>query len=415
MPVIEPPVFSAAVFDIRKFGAQCGTNTLNTKAFQLAIAECSRNGGGTVLAPPGVWLTGAIHLRGNVRLHLEEGSIIRFSDRAHDYLPVVFTRWEGVECYNYSPLVYAHECNNIAITGRGVLEGQGDSWWGWKKLQQAAVTKLYNAEHDKIPVKDRVFGREQDALRPQFFQPINCKNVLVEGVTFKFGPFWTIHPVYCENVMVRNVSVITSGEGKRGVNADGLNPDSCRNVLIEGCCFNTGDDCVAINAGMNEDGWRVGKPCENVLIRHCRMGEGHGAVVIGSGMSGGARNICAYDCQCSGTDRGIRLKSMRGRGGIVENVWFDNFDMQDMRYEAIVIDMFYGASSSLPLSDALPSFRNINISNVRCGRAKKAVLLRGLPEKPLQQIALEDVHICAEEGMSVQDVENLTVKNASIA
>ena len=255
MPPPEAPAFPDRFFDIRDFGAAADGLTLNTQAFRRAIETCHNAGGGIVRVPAGAWLTGPIHLRSHVNLRLEQGALVRFSTRPADYLPPVLTRWEGVECYNYSPLIYAHDCEDVAVTGAGILDGQGQAWWHWKELQQTAAKTLYDAQFQGIPVERRVYGTEEAALRPQFLQSMRCRGVLVEGVTFVNGPMWTIHPVYCENVIVRGVVVHTEGP-----NTDGLNPDSCRNVLVEGCTFATGDDCIAVNSGMNEDGWRVGRP-----------------------------------------------------------------------------------------------------------------------------------------------------------
>jgi polygalacturonase len=408
MPAIEPPSFPDRVFDVRDFGAVGDGIALNTQAFRRAVETCHHQGGGVVLIPAGIWLTGPIHLRSHVNLHLEKGALVRFSRRFADYLPVVFTRWEGIECYNYSPLIYAQDCQNIAVTGEGTFEGQGEAWWHWKTLQRAAAKTLYDAEFDRVPVEERVYGTEEAALRPQFLQPIRCRDVLIEGVTFLNGPMWTIHPVYCENVLVRRVAVKSTGP-----NTDGLNPDSCRNVLVEDCAFSTGDDCIAINSGMNEDGWRVGRPCKNIVIRNCQMSEGHGAVAIGSGMSGGVRNVHVHDCHFTGGDQGIRLKSMRGRGGFVENVTFENIHMAGLRRESIVLNMFYGSSTAASRSDAPPVFRNIHIRNVACESAGVAVYIRGLPEQRISQVTLENLRLKAVEGIRCQDVDGLTLNNVS--
>jgi polygalacturonase len=408
MPSVEPPAFPDRTFDVRDFGAVDDGTTLNTDAFQRTIVACHRAGGGVVLIPAGAWATGPIHLRSDVNLCLEKDALVRFSTRFSDYLPVVFTRWEGIECYNYSPLIYARGCENIAVTGEGTFDGQGEAWWHWKKLQQNAAKTLYDAEFDGVSVEKRVYGAEEAALRPQFLQSISCRNVLVEGVMFLNGPMWTIHPVYCENVLVRNVNVDTEGP-----NTDGLNPDSCRNVLVEDCAFSTGDDCIAINSGMNEDGWRVGRPCENIVIHNCHMSEGHGAVSIGSGMSGGVRNVYVYDCHFTGGDQGIRLKSMRGRGGFVERVYFEGIYMANLRCEAIVLDMFYGSSTAASRSDAAPAFRDIRIRDVICESARAAVVIRGLPEQPIERVMLEDLHLNAVGGIRCQDIDDLTVSDVS--
>jgi polygalacturonase len=212
MPPVEPPSFPDRIFDVQDFGAVGDGETTNTDAIHQAVEACHESGGGIVLIPAGTWLTGPIHLRSNVNLHLEKDAMVRFSTRFADYLPVVFTRWEGTECYNYSPLIYARDCENVAVTGAGTLDGQGRAWWHWKRLQQAAAKTLYDAEFDGIPVEERVYGTEEAALMPQFLQPIQCRNVLIEGVTFVNGPMWTMHPVYCENVLVRRVTVRTEGQ-----------------------------------------------------------------------------------------------------------------------------------------------------------------------------------------------------------
>ena len=252
----------------------------NQNVIQEAVDRLPASGG-TVIVPRGEWKSGAIHLKSNVKLYLEEGCVIHFSSCMEDYLPPVFTRWEGVECYNYSSLIYAADCENVTICGTGVLDGAGSAWWHWKKLQQNAADRLIRAESQGIVVEERVFATREDALRPSFIQFINCKHVTLEDFTIEDGPQWTIHPVYCEDVVVRGVTVNT-----KGPNTDGCNPDSCRKVLIEDCTFETGDDCIAINSGMNEDGWRVGRPCEQIEVKNCRFIGGHAAVAIGSGMSG---------------------------------------------------------------------------------------------------------------------------------
>jgi len=409
LPDIPEPVFPKRVYDIREYGAVPDGNTLCSGAFRRAIEDCHAQGGGTIRVPEGDWLTGPIHMQSNTCLHLERGALIRFSTQFDNYLPVVFTRWEGVECFNYSPLIYAIDCENIAVIGDGILDGQGEAWWHWKQLQHPAAKELYHAQHNGIPVEKRIFGSEKAALRPQFLQTIRCRNVYFQGVTFINGPMWTMHPVYCENVIVRDVTVKT-----RGPNGDGLNPDSCRNILIEGCSFNTGDDCIAINAGMNEDGQRVGIPCENIHIRNCKMSEGHGAISIGSGMSGGVRNLYAHDCRVTGGDQGIRLKSMRGRGGYIEHVYFENFHFSSLRMEAILLTMFYGSSSAESTSATPPIFRDIYLKNIICDGAGMGIIVRGLPECPIQRVTLEALELKSESGISCDNVVDLTLKNVTV-
>lgn len=405
LTAIEPPSFPDRLFDLGDFGLESAAS-VQTMAFRRAIAACHAAGGGTVLVPAGTWLTGPIHLLSHVNLRLERGALVRFSCRPADYLPVVFTRWEGIECYNYSPLIYARDAENVAISGEGTLDGQGESWWHWKQLQHRAAGALYDAQAAGVAVEERVYGTETAALRPQFVQTIGCRNVAIEGVTFVDGPMWTIHPVYCENVLVRGVTVRTTGP-----NTDGLNPDSCRNVLIEGCSFATGDDCIAINSGMNEDGWRVGRPCENVVIRDCTMSEGHGAVSIGSGMSGGIRHVHVHDCRVTGGDHGLRVKSMRGRGGIVEDVTFEDVRLANLRREAILLTMFYGSSTAPSRSEAPPVLRDIRVRAVTCDGAGAAVEIRGLPEQPIEGVVLEDLRLNTVRGIHCREVNDLVVSN----
>ena len=406
MPIPSAPVFAQRVFDIRKFGGQAGGQAVNTQAIAAAIAACAQAHGGRVLVPEGVWLTGPIHLKSNVELHLAEGAELRFSQRFEDYLPPVFTQRGGVRCYNYSPLVYAHRCSNIAVTGRGTLNGQGEVWWPWKK-RQPGMTRLFEAGAKGLPVDQRVFGTEADGVRPPFVQPIECQNVLLEGFTITNGPSWNIHPVCCENLIVRGVSVRTHGP-----NNDGIDPDCCRNVLIEDCLLDTGDDCICLKAGRDEDGWAVGQPCENVLIRRCHTKRGHGGVVLGSEMSAGIRNVFVHDCRFEGTDRGIRIKSLPGRGGFVENVWFQDIAMDRIVGAAIHMTFRYSQPDSQTRNQ--PRFRNFQIRNVTCAKAKQAVEILGLAENYIEDVCLENVRITAARGLSAEYVRALRLNRVDL-
>lgn len=398
MPVIQEPEIPERVFQ-----------QVRGRSIQSTLDECAAAGGGTVTIPAGEWHTGRLHLCSHTRLHLEQGATLIFSAVPEDYLPPVFTRWEGMECYNYSPLIYANGGTDIAITGHGRLIGNGQHWWDWKARQQAAANELCYAQANGIPPEKRIYATRQAALRPSFVQPINCKHVLIEGITVEDGPQWTLHPVYCEDVIIRGVTVRTAGH-----NTDGLNPDSCRNVLIEHCSFSTGDDCIAVNAGMNEDGWRVGKPCENVLIRHCNMVGGHGAVVIGSAVSGGVRNVYAHDCRVMETMQGIRLKSMRGRGGTVENITFERFRIDRVTNEAIQVNMFYEFSTVVPKSNTPSVFRHITIRDVSGQGNAEGIVLRGLPEQPLEDVSLENITLTAKKQMTCENVTDLRLEKVSM-
>jgi polygalacturonase len=410
MPEIKRPAFANRTFDIRDYGAVGDGETKNTEAFAKAIAACAKAGGGRVLVPAGVWLTGPIHLRSRINLHIEKGAELRFSDKFSDYLPAVFTRWEGLECYNYSPLIYAKDCTNIAITGKGTLNGQGQGWWHWKKIQKPGAIKLYNMACEGVPVKKRVLGTEKDALRPAFIEAVNCRNVLIEGITVGSGPMWTVHNLYCDKVLVRNVNIIT-----RGVNNDGLIIDSTKNVLIEGCYFDTGDDCVVLKSGLNEDGWRVGRPTEKVIVRNCKTKQGHGGVTIGSEMSGDVRDIFVHNCEFNGTANGIRVKSMRGRGGVVENVWVEDVKMGRISRAALTFSTFYKLSTLKPSTKKPPIFRNFHLKNISCDYASRAAKIIGLPEQPLENFTLENISIACRWGLECINSKGVKLSGVKIS
>ena len=402
MADLQRPRFRAATFDVRHYGAVAGGTTKNTQAFARAIAAAAQAGGGRVVVPPGRWLTGPIHLQSHVNLEVQTGAEILFSQTFADYLPPVLTRWEGLEVYNYSPLVYARDCTDVAITGGGKLNGQGSAWWPWKGRQETGAKRLYAMALAGTPVKDRVFGTEAAGLRPSFIQTVSCNNVLIEGITVSNGPMWTIHPVYSENVIIHGVNVITEGP-----NNDGCNPDSSKNVLIEDSFFSTGDDCIIIKSGLNEDGWRVGKPSENIVVRRVRGAVGHGGVGIGSEMSGGVRNVWVHDCDFKGTDRGLRIKSMRGRGGVIENVWYERVHHEDLRLMVVELTTFYGSSTLKPRTQTPPIIRGIHVRDITAAGAKKAIDIVGLPEQPIEDVTFDNVEVSSARGVRCVDARNV--------
>lgn len=407
MPNLQRPTFPDRSVDVRAFGAQPSSSD-NTSAFKRAIESLVKSGGGTVEVPAGVWMTGPIHLASHIRLHLERGAEIRFSQRFADYLPPVLTRWEGLEVYNYSPLVYARDAEDVAITGEGTLDGQGAAWWPWKQTQRATAERLYELAMAGKPVTERVLAVE-GGLRPSFIQTVGCKNVLIEGVTLRNGPMWTIHPVYSENVIVRRVRVETEGP-----NNDGCNPDSSRNVLIEDSFFSTGDDCIVIKSGLNEDGWRVGRPSENIVVRRVHGERGHGGVVIGSEMSGGVRNVYAYDSEFIGTDRGLRIKSMRGRGGSVESIYYENVRHRDIRLLDVEVTSAYASSTLIPKSGTPPLIRNVFVRNLTGSGGQRAIEMLGLAERPIENVTFEDVSLSAENGAHCAFCRNVGFQNTHI-
>src|SRR5258708_2643262 len=378
---IKAPTFPAHDFPITDFGAQAGGTEIATTAISKAIAACHDAGGGRVVVPAGVFLTGAVHLKSNVNLYLSEGATLRFSTDPAAYLPVVFTRWEGTECMNYSPFIYAFEQENIAVTGPGKLDGSAsdENWWAWARKGQDRKSKatpdvvtLVDMGEKGTPVEQRVFGGGH-YLRPNFFEPYRCRNVMIEGVTIERSPMWELNPVLCTNVIVRNVKIASHGP-----NNDGCDPEASHDVLIEGCSFDTGDDCIAIKAGRNNDGRRVGVAVENIIVRKCEMKDGHAGVAIGSEISGGCRNVFVWDCHMDSPnlDRALRLKSNARRGGFFENIYMRNVQGGHVAEAILTIDYMYeeGPNGQFP-----PKIRNHVIENVTSQPRPRRLWITGFP------------------------------------
>lgn len=385
---IRPPQFPDRVFDITRYGAREGGNVKATTAIRDAIQACTAAGGGRVVIPAGVFLTGAIHLASNVNLHLEDGATLRFSRDPKDFLPVVLTRFESTECMNYSPFIYALDQTNIAITGNGTLDGGADAqhWWPWKKnaergpVPASSGNRALLAQGEKdVPVSQRIYG-EGSELRPNFVQPYRCSNVLIEGVNVINSPMWEINPVLCRNVIVRNLKI-----NSHGPNNDGCDPECCSDVLIEGCEFDTGDDCIAIKSGRNRDGRRVNVPCENIVVRNCRMKDGHGGVSIGSEVSGGVRNVFMEhnNMDSPHLDRALRIKTNSQRGGELENFYFRNNTVGVVARGVIDIDFYYEEGPGGPFT---PSVRNVVVENVTSARSRYALYLRGYPNAKISGV-----------------------------
>jgi len=385
---IKAPEFPAKDFPVTDFGAKPGTDIID--ALRAAIGACHDSGGGRVVVPAGEWLTRAILLLSNVNLHVATGATLKFSTNPGDY-PLVLTRWEGVECINYSPLIYAYNQENIAITGGGTLDGQADAttWWGWSDKKSGAPKqrpgrdRLNAMGEQGVPVADRKMG-EGSFLRPNFIQPYSCRNVLIEGVTIIRSPMWELHPVLCDNVTVRGVKIHSHGP-----NNDGCDPESSRNVLIEDCVFDTGDDCIAIKSGRNNDGRRVNVPSENLIVRRCVMQDGHGGVVLGSECSGSIRNVFVEDCQMDSPnlDRALRLKSNAVRGGVLENVFMRNVQVGHVAEAVLTVDLLYeeGAKGSFP-----PVVRNVQLEKVTSTASPRVLFIRGFPGATIEGIRITD-------------------------
>jgi len=404
---IKAPAFPKRDFDITRYGAASDGKKDCTAGIAQAIAACNQAGGGHVIIPSGTFLTGPVHLRSNVDLHLSNGATLRFLPEPRHYLPLVYTRWEGVECMNYSPFVYSFEQDNIAITGAGTLDGASDceNWWPWKGHTDCGWTKgqpsqengrnlLFKWGAEDTPVKDRKLG-EGYYMRPAFIQPVRAKNVLIEGVTIVNSPMFEINPLFCRNVTVRNVKI-----NSHGPNNDGCDPDSCTDVLIESCSFDTGDDCIAIKSGRNRDGRRIAIPTENVIVRNCRMKDGHGGVTIGSEMSGGVRNVFAENCQMDSPnlDQGFRFKTNAMRGGVIENVFFRDIRIGQVAHAVLMIDFNYEEGSHGP---ERPLVRNIELSNVTCAKAEYGLNVRGFTNAKIRDVRVER---CTFENVAKENV-----------
>ena len=418
---IKPPVFPKRDFEITRYGAAGDGQKDCTVAFAKAIAACSKAGGGRVVVPSGSFLTGPIHLKSNVNLYVSSGGTIKFSQDPGKYLPLVFTRWEGVELMNYSPFIYGFEQQNIAITGPGILDGQSNNqaWWpwngrpqyGWKEgdgNQRKARAALSDMAERGVPVGQRIFG-EGHYLRPQFIQPYRCKNVLIEGVTIRNSPMWEIHPVLSTNVTVRGVRI-----SSHGPNNDGCDPESCTDVLIKDCYFDTGDDCIAIKSGRNADGRRLKAPSQNILIRDCQMKDGHGGITIGSEISGGVRNVFAENCRMDSPnlDHALRVKNNAMRGGLLENLYFRNIDVGQVAHAAITIDFNYEEGEKGKFT---PIVRNFVVNNLKSGKSKHALDVQGFKNAPIHNLRLENCTFENVESPSiVKNVENLVQQNVRI-
>ncbi len=373
---IHTPSFPHRDFPITRFGARADGTTDATPAIGRAIAACVASGGGRVIVPAGRFLTGAIRLKSAVNLHLEAGATLLFQRDPSAYLPVVLTRYEGTELFNYSPFIYALDERDVAVTGAGTLDGQADNdhWWPWARGPLAAArTRLIDAGARGVPVTERVFG-DGSFLRPNFIQPYRCQNVLIEGVTIVNSPMWEIHPVLCRNVTVRGVTIQSHGP-----NNDGCDPESCTDVLIDQCVFDTGDDCIALKSGKNEDGRRLHTPIENVIVRGCDMRDGHGGLTVGSEISGGARNIFALNCRMDSPklDRAFRFKNNSVRGGVIEHVYVRDVTIGQVSGAILDADYFYDEGDA---GSHLPVLRDVEIRNVTSRKSQSVLRLRGYAE-----------------------------------
>jgi polygalacturonase len=391
---VRLPSFPDREFPITEYGA---TPDDATAGLAHAIRACHESGGGRVVVPPGVWHTGAIHLRSGVNLHVSEGATLSFSTDPAQYLPVVKTRYEGLEVYNYSPLIYANGCTDIAITGTGTLDGQAgwDNWWGWFHTCDEDFGTLRQQAAFGIPVTERVYGGGHH-LRSSFIQPYECTNVLIEGVTIVRSPFWQVHPVLCRNVTVQDV-VIDS----QGPNNDGVDLESCRSAVIRGCTFDAGDDCIALKSGREADGLLVNVPTEDVLIEQCVMRVKYGAITLGSDLTGGIRNVFVRDCTIGGPSLyfGLYIKTNATRGGFAENVYLKDLTISNLTKEVVQCNFFRGEGDTGPLT---PYVRNVELRGIKVERARNALMLRGYRRSPIEDFRLIDCSFTVDAPSTVQ-------------
>lgn len=451
---IELPRFPNRVENITAFGAKGDGRANCADAFAKAIDKCAQAGGGKVIVPRGIWLTGPIRLKSNINLHLEKGALILFSPRFEDY-PLIATTWEGSPRVRCLSPISGVDLENIAITGEGVIDGSGDAWRmvkkskmtadQWKKLIRgggvvdkagdtwwpsaeamngADLVRKLESSDKTVPISEYAGAREY--LRPVLVSLVNCKRVLLDGPTFQNSPAWNIHPLLCEEIVIRNITVLNPWYSQNG---DGLDLESCRRAVVTNCQFDVGDDAICIKSGRDEFGRKRGRACEDVLISDCIVYHGHGGVTIGSEMSGGVRNVAIRRCVFLGTDMGLRFKTTRGRGGVVEKIWINDILMKDIPTDAIGFNMYYGGQAPIaepgaesltqsrqpePVNEGTPRFRDIVLKNIICRGAERAAQIEGLPEMPIEGIRFEDVQISAHKGITCVDAERIALINVSI-
>ncbi|MEZ4883997.1 MAG: glycoside hydrolase family 28 protein [Chitinophagales bacterium] len=457
MKLVQEPSIPDNMVNIKDFGAVSGGQHLNTQAFEDAIEAVSKKGGGKVVFPPGIWLTGPIILKSNLELHAETGALIKFSTNK-DLYPLIQTSFEGLNTWRCLSPIFGENLENVAFTGHGVWDGSGDAWRHvkrskltesqWKKLVASGgfvddsqknwypSEQFKNAaENAELNVRKDLTTKEEfetirDFLRPVMVSIQNSKKVMLDGPVFQNSPAWCLHPLVIEDLIVRNVTVRNPWYSQNG---DGLDVESCKNVIVENSSFDVGDDAICVKSGKDEDGRLRGVPSENLIIRNNIVYHGHGGVTVGSEMSGGVKNMHVSNCTFMGTDVGLRFKSKRGRGGVVENIFISDIRMTDIPTNAISFNLYYGGLSVsemlaqggakkteeiVPVSEETPQFKNISIKNIIINGAHQAVFLQGLPEMNLENVEISNLLIEADNGFSIIDANgvkisgiNMTIKN----
>ena len=449
-PHVVAPVIPKKTLNLTDFGGVGDGVTLNTDAFAKAIAALSAKGGGELIVPPGIWLTGPIRLCSNLNLHLERGALVKFS-RDFKLYPLRVIDMKGEKEIDSTSPISCENLENVAITGSGIFDGggeawrpikkgklgdvdwkaliksggvlndRGDTWWPSKEAMAGEKTVAALRESNSLKLED--YEPAHQFLRPKMLRLIGCKHVLLEGVTFENPPNWTMNPALCEDVSILNVEVRNSPIAQ---NSDALDLESCRRAIIRGCTFDAGDDGICIKSGKDAAGRRIGVPTEDVLVKDCVVYHAHGGFTIGSEMSGGVRNLLVTNCVFIGTEVGLRFKSARGRGGVVEKIFISDIRMMDILGDAINFDMYYGGKSALddaagtvetnlpPVTEATPQFRDIHLNNIVCRGANRAIVLEGLPEMPIRDITLKNVSITSQQGVFITDADNISFENVRV-
>lgn len=437
---VKAPVIPDYEVNLKQFGAVNDGVTSNTEAFAKAMRHLAEKKGGRLIVPEGIWYTGPIEFESNVELHLERGALVLFSENLADY-PTLPSDWEGLSTHRAKSPLTARGKHDIAITGDGTFNGNGQKWRPVKKAKMTAdqwrnLTKTgsVNAKGDiwypnerirEVAENKELQGKAHngdaatldyvhDFLRPVLLSFIECDNVLLKDATFENSPAWNIHPLLCKNLIMDNINVRNPWYAQNG---DGVDIESCTDVLLLNSRFDVGDDAMCIKSGKDKDGRDRGIPCSNVLIEGCTVYHGHGGFVIGSEMSGGCKDIVVRNCVFIGTDVGLRFKSTRGRGGVVSNIYVDNIKMSDITGDALIFDLYYGIKPGTPVppvTEETPSFRDIYINNVTCRSAKRAALFNGLPEMPMKNVFITDSRFRADTGFELNHVDGLTLKGVVI-
>ncbi len=414
----EPPTepsFPDYAVDIRDFGAVSGTDVSSHDAIKKAIEHVSAKGGGRVAFSRGEWLTGPIHLKSNVNLHFEEGCVVHFSTKFEDYLPTVYGILAGNRVYSPSHLLYAYKCENIALTGNGTLNGHGEAWWHMKH-HQPGMEDLIKKGKSRRPLSERVYDKPEDGVRPRMLQFVECENVLIENLTFTNSPSWTVHPAWCKNIIVRGLTIKNPTDPHVAPNTDGINFDSCRRGLIEDCDITTGDDMICLKAGRDEDAWEVGIPCEDIEVRNCRSHGSLGGITVGSETSACIRNAWFHDITLGSHYSAVNIKTMKGRGGTVENLDFENITIESATRPSILTTLRYTGEKlddqSAPKIN-MPKVRNISVKNFVCRDAKTGIGLYGERGFEIENVHLENLDLTCCQLSEIEDAVGVTMVNVN--